>query len=446
MAIPGPRSIDLMRRRQSAIPRGVSQATPIFVERAEGAKIWDVDGNEYLDFAGGIGVQNLGHRADFVVAAVKQQLDRYIHTSINVVPYEPYIELAERLAAITAGDWAKKVLFINSGAEAVENAVKIARSYTKRSAIVAFRYGFHGRTLLTMTLTGKAQPYRADFGPMAPEIYHVAYPYPYRDPLGHQENFGLIAANRLLELFQTEIAGDQVAAVIVEPVAGEGGFLVPPKDFLPRLREITSQYGILLIADEIQTGFGRTGTLFACEHSGVEPDLITVAKSLAAGLPLSAVIGRAEIMDAPSVGGLGGTYGGNPLALAAALAVVKALEQDSSWLERAKAIGERVARSFESFHQRYQIVGEARGLGAMQALELVDSQASRQPSTRCAEYLAQYAYEHGLILMRAGMENHVIRTLMPLVISDEELDQGLEIMDRALAYASQKVAETPPAP
>lgn len=441
MAIPGPRSIALMHRRQAAIPRGVSQATPIFVERAEGAKIWDVDGNEYLDFAGGIGVQNLGHRPDFVVSAIQQQLERYIHTSINVVPYEPYIELAERLAKMTPGNWAKKVLFINSGAEAVENAVKIARSYTKRSAIVAFSYGFHGRTLLTMTLTGKAQPYRASFGPMAPEIYHIAYPYAYRDPSGNQVDFGVVAANRLLELFKTEIPADQVAAVIIEPVAGEGGFIVPPPDFLPRLREITRDHGILLIADEIQTGFGRTGTLFACEHTGVEPDLITVAKSLAAGLPLSAVIGRAEIMDAPGIGGLGGTYGGNPLALAAALAVVNAFEQDASWLERAQTIGQRVAQTFEKFHQHYDIVGDARGLGAMQALELVDSQSSRQPSTRAAEYFATYAYQHGLIVMRAGMENHVIRTLMPLAIRDEELERGLEIMDQALAYAAHAMAE-----
>ncbi len=444
MSIPGPRSKELMRRRESAVPRGVSHATPIFVERAEGSRIWDVDGNEYLDFAGGIGVQNLGHRPDFVLQAIRQQLDRYLHTSVNVLPYEPYIALAERLAAITPGSWAKKVLFINSGAEAVENAVKIARSYTGRPAIVAFTYGFHGRTLLTMTLTGKAKPYRAGFGPMAPEIYHIPYPYPYRDPIGGQPGYGRIAAERLLELFRTEIPAEQVAGVIVEPVAGEGGFIVPPADFLPRLREITAQHGILLIADEIQSGFGRTGKLFACEHTGVEPDLMTVAKSLAAGLPLSAVVGRAEIMDAPPVGGLGGTYGGNPLALAAALAVVEAFEKNPRWLERAERMGQRVQARFQSFHDRYEIVGEARGLGPMAALELVESRESRVPSALAAEHFATYAYKHGLIVMRAGMDNHVIRTLMPLSTSDGELDKGLQIMDEALTYASRQVQAAMP--
>ena len=437
MAIPGPRSIALMHRREAVVPKGLSHATPIFVERAEGAHIWDVDGNHYLDFAGGIGVQNLGHRPQAVVQAISEQLDKYLHTSINVLPYEPYVELAERLTAITPGSFPKKVLFINSGAEAVENAVKIARSYTKRSAIVAFTYSFHGRTLLTMTLTGKAQPYRAGFGPMAPEVYHIPYPNPYRDPLAGQAHYGELAADRLLELFRTEVPAEQVAAVIIEPIAGEGGFIVPPHDFLPRLRKITEQHGILLIADEIQTGFGRTGRLFATEHSGIEPDLMTVAKSLAGGLPLAAVVGRSEIMDAPHIGGLGGTYAGNPLALVAGIAVVKAFQEDPRILIRAREIGEIIQERFLQFKQRYPIVGDVRGLGPMAALELVASRTSAEPSGRAGSLVSQYAFEHGLILMRAGMESHVIRTLMPIVIGDSDLKQGLDMLDQALEYATE---------
>ncbi|MCY0878692.1 MAG: 4-aminobutyrate--2-oxoglutarate transaminase [Firmicutes bacterium] len=425
----------LMERRNRAIPRGVSHATPVFASRAEGVYIWDVEGRRYIDFAGGIGVQNLGHRPRFVLEAVQAQLDRFIHTSFNVAPYELYIELAEKLARLVPGSFAKKTLLVNSGAEAVENAIKIARSYTKRPAIVAFTYGFHGRTLLTMTLTGKTRPYRAGFGPMAPEIYHIPYPYPYRDPLGADPRFGALAAERLYELFDTEVPADQVAAVIVEPVAGEGGFIVPPPDFLPRLREITQEHNILLIADEIQTGFGRTGTLFAVEHSRVVPDLMVLAKSLAAGFPLSAVVGRAEVMDAPQVGGLGGTYAGNPVAVAAALSVVDHFVEHPEVLERARRLGEVVNARFHEFAARYDIVGEARGLGPMAALELVESKASKRPSTVHADLVAQYAYEHGLILMRAGMANHVIRTLMPIIMTEEVANEALGILEDALRYA-----------
>ncbi len=441
MFIPGPRSQELMARRRVVVPRGLSHATPIFAARAEGCRVWDVDGNVYLDFSGGIGVQNLGHRPDFVVDAVKRQLDRFLHTSVNVLPYELYIELAEHLVRLTPGDFQKKALFLNSGAEAVENAVKIARAYTKRQAVVALTYSFHGRTLLTMTMTGKSHPYRTGFGPLAPEVYHMPYPYAYRDPQGAAEDFGILAADKLLELFRTEVPADQVAAVVVEPVAGEGGFLVPPPDFLPRLRQITAEHGILLVADEIQTGFGRTGRLFAVEHAQVVPDLMTVAKSLAGGLPLSAVIGRAEVMDGPEVGGIGGTYGGNPLALAAALSIVDAFETDSSILTHAKLVGKIIAERFSEFAGRFDIVGEARGLGPMAALELVKSSETREPSTRAADLVAQYAYEHGLILMRAGMDNHVIRTLMPIVITTAELTEGLDILADALAYATAQMPE-----
>lgn len=415
-------------------------ATPIYVEKAEGAMVWDVDGNQYIDFAGGIGVQNLGHRPSFVTQAIEDQLQRFIHTSINVLPYELYIEVAEKLSQITPGHHPKKVLFTNSGAEAVENAIKIARSATGRPAIVAFSYGFHGRTLLTMTLTGKAEPYRAHFGPMAPEIYHIPYPYPYRDPWGNRPDYGRLAAERLNDLFETEIAADEVAAVIVEPVAGEGGFLVPPSDFLPRLREITRQHGILLIADEIQSGFGRTGRLFATEHTKVVPDLMTVGKSLAAGMPLAAVIGVAHIMDGAPVGGLGGTYAGNPLALAAASAVISTFTNNPHILEHAQHLGEVVQDAFHGFAHKYPIIGDVRGLGAMSAIELVDNPTTKTTSSSLGQSVAQHAYEHGLILMRAGMHSQVIRTLMPLIIQDADLQQGLDILDNALAYTSKRVA------
>ena len=440
MSIPGSKSQMWEERRRRVLPRGLSSATPIYVDRAEEARVWDVDGNQYLDFAGGIGVQNIGHRNPAVVEAIRVQLNRFIHTSVNVLPYDLYVEAAERLAKLVPGPSPKKVLFLNSGAEAVENAVKISRVHTGRSAIIALSHAFHGRTLLTMTLTGKARPYRAGFGPMAPEVYHFPYPYAYRDPEGFREDFGRIAADRLLELFNTEIAPEQVAAVIVEPVAGEGGFIVPPHDFLPRLREITRQHGILLIVDEVQTGFGRTGRLFATEHAGVEPDLMTLGKSLAAGMPLSAVVGRSDVMDSPEVGGLGGTYGGNPLALAAALAVFDTFN-NVEMPEQAQRVGEAVMSAFARFRDAFPIVGDVRGLGAMAALELVDDRNTKRPSTRAGELVGRYAYEHGLILMRAGMHAHVIRTLMPLVISDSDLQDGLGILHDALAYASKILAE-----
>lgn len=437
MSDPRAKTQELLQRRSRVVARGTSHATAIFVARAEGARLWDVDGREYIDFAGGIGVQNLGHRPRQVVEAVKEQLDLYLHTSWNVAMYEPYVEVCERLARLTPGDGPKKGLLVNSGAEAVENAVKIARAYTRRPAIVSFGYGFHGRTLLTMALTGKVHPYRAGFGPFPPEIYHVPYPYPYRDPLGDHPEYGRLAAERLCELFRTEVAPEEVAAVIVEPVAGEGGFLVPPRGFLRRLRELTERHGILLIVDEIQTGFGRTGTLFACEHEGIVPDLMTVGKSLAAGLPLAAVVGRAEVMDAPGVGQLGGTFAGNPLSCRAAIEVLRAFEEDRGILERAREVGQRVAARFHRFQNRFPIVGEVRCLGAMAALELVEDRATRRPGGRIAEEVNRYAWQHGLILMRAGMESHVIRTLMPITISDSELEAGLRVLEEALAYVSE---------
>lgn len=440
MTYPSPKSKDLLERRMKVVVRGTSHSTPIFAARAEGARIWDVDGREYIDFAGGIGVQNLGHRPPEVVRAVREQLDRFIHTSWNVVPYELYVQVAELLVELSPGTFDKKVLLVNSGAEAVENAVKIARSYTRRPAIVAMNYGFHGRTLLTMSLTGKVDPYRRGFGPFAPEVYHIPYPYPFRDSLGARQDYGRIAADRLLDLFETEVAAEEVAAVIVEPVAGEGGFIVPPADFLPRLRDITERYGILLIVDEIQTGIGRTGRMFAVEHSGVVPDLLIVGKSLAAGLPLSGVVGRADVMDAPIVGGLGGTYAGNPLACAAAIAVLTTLRDHPEILLRAERVGATVLKRFRAFHGRFEIVGDVRGLGAMCALELVENRKTLNPGSSVADIVNKYAYEHGLILMRAGMQGHVIRTLMPIVIDDESLEKGLDVLEAGLTYAQHLTA------
>jgi 4-aminobutyrate aminotransferase/(S)-3-amino-2-methylpropionate transaminase len=437
--IPGPKSQELMARRNRVVARGPSHATPIFAARAEGARIWDVDGNVYIDFAGGIGVQNLGHRPAEVVAAARQQLDHFIHTSWNVVLYEPYVEVCELLTEMTPGSFPKKAILVNSGAEAVENAVKIARAYTGRPAIVAMHYGFHGRTLLTMTLTGKVAPYRKGFGPFAPEVYHIPYAYPYRDPLGTRPDFGRRAAERLLDLFETVVPAEEVAAVIVEPVAGEGGFIVPPPDFLPTLRAITEARGILLIADEIQSGLGRTGRLFAVEHSRVVPDLICVAKSLAAGFPLSAVVGRAEVMDAPEVGGLGGTYAGNPVACAAAAAVLRRFQSDPDLLVAAERLGQRILARFHDMAERHPSIGDVRGLGPMAAIELVSDRERKTPGGELAQAVNRYAYEHGLILMRAGMASHVIRTLMPLVISDEELEEGLDILDAAIGDAEGRL-------
>src|SRR5271165_233744 len=342
-AIPGPKSQELMRRRQAAVPRGVGHATPIFAARGEGAILEDVDGNRFLDFAGGIGVQNVGHRAPSVVAAIRQQLDAFIHTCFSVAPYEKYIALAEKLNTLTPGGFAKKTILLNSGAEAIENAVKIARAYTHRPAIICFEDAYHGRTMLTMSLTSKTHPYKAGFAPFATDIYRIPYAYCYRCSYSLQyPSCGVFCAHHLEDTFKRVVAAEAVAAVVAEPVLGEGGFVTPPPEFFKVLQEICRRHGILFIADEVQTGFGRTGALFACERYGIAPDLLVTAKSLGGGLQLSAVTGRAEVMDAPVVGGLGGTFGGNPLACAAALAVLDQFE-DGDLLARANELGERFA-------------------------------------------------------------------------------------------------------
>ena len=436
-AIPGPRSRELMARREAAVPRGPAHVTPIFAAEARGAQLTDVDGNRYLDFAGGIGCLNVGHANDAVVQAASEQLRRFTHTSFNVVPYEGYVALAERLNALTPGSFQKKTFFVNSGAEAVENAVKIARAATGRPAVLAFEDGFHGRTLLALTLTSKVHPYKLGIGPFAPEVYRAPYAYCYRCAYHLQHpGCGVACVDALEDVFKRQVAAEQVAAVIVEPVLGEGGFVVPPGEYLPRLRALTEKHGILLIADEVQTGFGRTGRLFASEHSGVAPDILVASKSIAGGLPLAAVTGRAEIMDAPGVGGLGGTFAGNPVALAAAHAVLDAFA-DGSLLARANAIGEAFRVRAEGWKARFPLIGDVRGQGAMWALELVTDRASRTPAKDATNRVTREAYERGLLTITAGTYGNVIRTLMPLVTTVDELREGLDVLEAALDAAFQ---------
>ncbi len=431
--IPGPRSRELFARREAAVPRGPYNATPIFVKEGDGALLTDVDGNRLIDFAGGIGCLNVGHRNAAVMASARAQIERFTHACFHVTPYESYVALAERLNAKVPGDFRKKTLFANSGAEAVENAVKIARAATGREAVIAFEDGFHGRTLLAMSLTSKVHPYKAGFGPFAPEIYRAPYAYCYRCSYNLEYPGCQVAcADALEDYFKRYVAVENVAAVILEPVLGEGGFVVPPKEFLPKLREITQRHGILLIADEIQTGFGRTGKLFAVEHSGVVPDILIAAKSLAGGLPLSSITGRAEIMDAPGPGGLGGTFGGNPVALAAAHAVLDQMETGEI-LARAEAVGRVFAERAARWRERFALVGEIRGVGAMWALELVKDRKSKAPAKDETSAVAKRAYEHGLVTITAGTFGNILRTLMPLVIADAELAEGLDVLEGCLA-------------
>jgi 4-aminobutyrate aminotransferase/(S)-3-amino-2-methylpropionate transaminase len=432
--IPGPQSRALLERRQSAVPRGTFNVAPVFVKSARGALVEDVDGNTYIDFAGGLGCLNTGACADAVVDAVREQANDFTHTCFHVAMHEPYIELAERLNQLTPGDFPKKTFFANSGAEAVENAVKIARSFTGRPGVIAFEDAFHGRTLLAMTLTSKVKPYKFGFGPFAPEVYRLPYAYCYRCPFGAEfPACEMKCAEREMEdFFKRYVAAETVAAVIVEPILGEGGFVVPPAEFLTTLQRVCRANGILLIADEVQTGMGRTGTLFACEQFGLEPDLIIAAKSLGGGLPISSITGRAEVMDHPMVGGLGGTFGGNPLACRAALAVLDLIERENL-CQRAVEIGAKVMERFRLLQEKYQIIGDVRGLGAMCALELVTDRGTKQPAREATELFTRRALERGLITITAGTFGNVIRTLMPLVMTDKELDFGLDVIEDVLA-------------
>jgi 4-aminobutyrate aminotransferase/(S)-3-amino-2-methylpropionate transaminase len=415
------------------VPRGPFNVAPVFVRSARGAIVEDVDGNTYVDFAGGLGCLNVGACAEEVVEAIQEQAGEFTHTCFHVAMHEPYIALAERLNKLTPGDFPKKTFFANSGAEAVENAVKIARSYTGRPAVLAFEDAFHGRTLLALTLTSKVKPYKFGFGPFAPEVYRLPYAYCYRCPFGakYPECEMKCARPALEDFFKRHVAAESVAAIIVEPVLGEGGFVVPPVEFLGELQSVCRANGILLIADEVQTGIGRTDTLFACEQFGLEPDLLIAAKSLGAGLPISSITGRAEVMDHPMAGGLGGTFGGNPLACRAALAVLDLIERENL-CARAAETGRKVLERFRLFQQKYEIVGDARGLGAMCALELVKNRETKEPAKEATEQFTQRALQRGLITITAGTFGNVIRTLMPLVITDEELEFGLGVVDETL--------------
>jgi 4-aminobutyrate aminotransferase/(S)-3-amino-2-methylpropionate transaminase len=408
--------------RDRHVPRGLAITHPIFAARAEGTRLWDVDGKEYLDFTSGIGVLNTGHRHPRVVDAVRAQLDRVTHTSFQVTMYEPYVELSARLAAI-AGEAPRKTILLTTGAEAIENAVKIARAHTKRSSVVAFQGGFHGRTLLSLTLTASSPAYRQNFGPFASDVYHSPYPDEYR---GWTTDRAMAA---LEQLFHTEVVPEHVAAVIVEPQLGEGGFVPAPVEFMQRLRAVTRQHGIVLIVDEVQTGFGRTGQMFAYEHAAIDPDLVVMAKSLAGGLPLSAVVGRAEMMDAPLPGGLGGTYAGNPLACAAALAVLDVFASEQL-VARAGQLGAELREGLIALQSRVPAIGDVRGLGCMLAIELVQDRAAKTPDADLAEQVIVRAREQGLLLLKCGPYKNVVRFLPPLTATSAEIAQAVEILDR----------------
>jgi len=439
-AIPGPKSKALAERRDHAVPRGLSQSTPVYVAKAEDAWLEDVDGNRYVDFAGGIGCINVGHRREAVVAAIREQLDRYLHTCVQVTPYEGYVRLAERMNEVTPGRFRKKTLFVNSGAEAIENAVKIARVHTGRPGIIAFEDAFHGRTMMTLALTSKTHPYKAGFAPFPSDVYRIPYAYCYRCSYSlRYPSCDVFCASHLEDTFKRVVAAEEVAAVIAEPVLGEGGFVVPPKEFFRILIDICHNHGVLFIADEVQSGFGRTGKLFASEHYGIEPDIVVTAKSLGGGLPLAAVTGRAEIMDAPGPGGLGGTFAGNPLSCAAALAVLDIFEHENL-LERANALGNRFQKRAREWQERWPMIGDVRGLGAMQAIELVQSPEKREPAAEEAKQIVQYCYEHGVIILSAGSYSNVIRVLVPLVATDAQIDEGLDVLEAALKAACEKKA------
>jgi 4-aminobutyrate aminotransferase / (S)-3-amino-2-methylpropionate transaminase / 5-aminovalerate transaminase len=441
--IPGPKSQEWMKRREAAVARGVSHATSIFAARAEDATLEDVDGNRFLDFAGGIGVVNVGHRAPSVVEAVRKQLDAFVHTCFSVAPYEKYVEVAEKLNSLVPGKFPKKTILVNSGAEAIENAVKIARCYTHRPAIICFEDAFHGRTMLTMSLTSKTHPYKAGFEPFATDIYRIPYAYCYRCSYSLQyPSCGVFCAHHLEDTFKRVVAAEAVAAVVVEPVLGEGGFVAPPAEFFTVIQDICRRKKILFIADEVQTGFGRTGAMFASERYGITPDILVSAKSIADGMPLAAVTGRAEIMDAPGLGGLGGTYGGNPLACAAALAVIETMEREDL-PARAEKLGQRFDARAREWKKRWPLIGDVRGLGAMRALELVRPDTNREPAKEETERILRYCLEHGLILVSAGSYGNVIRLLMPLVITDAQFDEGLDVLEGALMHVAESVEATP---
>jgi 4-aminobutyrate aminotransferase/(S)-3-amino-2-methylpropionate transaminase len=425
-AIPGPRSREILDRKDAVIAAPLSVFLPVVIDHGEGACLTDVDGNTFIDFTGGVGCLNVGHANPRVVEAVQEQAAKFLHTDFTIVPYEVYVTLAERLIALAPFSVPAKAAFFNAGTEAVENAVKFARSYTKRPAVIAFEGAFHGRTLLSMTMTSKTHPYKAGLGPFAPEVYRMPFAQSYRGPSADE---ALAALERALV---THVAAESVAAIVVEPIQGEGGFVVAPRAFMEGLRRICDDNGIVLVVDEVQTGFGRTGKMFAIEHYGVEPDLMTVAKAIAGGLPLSGVIGKAEIMDAPGDSAIGGTYVGNPVAQAAALAVLDVFE-DEGLVERAARLGETIRARMDAWAARWDAIGDVRGLGAMLAIELVHDRTSKDPAPEVATSIVEAAAERGLLLLKSGIYSNCIRVLLPFVITEAELDEALDVWEDALA-------------
>lgn len=427
----------LKKLRDTFVPQGPSNLTPFFAKCAKGAAVYDIEGRELIDFAGGIGVMNVGHSHPKVVAAIRDQAEKFTHTCFNVFMYEGYIKLAERLCNVSPGNFHKMALFTNSGAEAVENAVKVARHCTKRPGVIAFANAFHGRTYLAMTLTSKVMPYKAGFGPFMSDVYRMPYAYCYRCPFGLEyPKCDTACADYLKDFFIGNVGASDAAALIIEPIQGEGGFITPPPEYFPKLLKICRDNGIVFIADEVQTGIGRTGKMFAVNHWNIEPDIMTVAKSLGAGMPISAIVGRAELMNQPQVGGLGGTYGGNPVSCAAALAVLDIFEEENL-LAKSEALGRKVRQRFDSFKERFEIVGDVRGLGPMLGIELVRDRVTKEPANKEAKELVKFCYDRGLVILSCGNFGNVIRTLMPLVITDEQLERGLAVMEEGLAALSK---------
>jgi 4-aminobutyrate aminotransferase / (S)-3-amino-2-methylpropionate transaminase / 5-aminovalerate transaminase len=425
--IPGPRSREIIARKERVIADPLSLNFPIVIERGEGATLTDVDGNTFIDFTGGVGCLNVGHAHPRVVEAAQEQLERFSHTDFTIVPYEVYVRLAERLCELAPIENAKAAFF-NAGTEAVENAIKFARSHTGRPGVIAFEGGFHGRTLLSLSMTSKTHPYKAGLGPFAPEVYRVPFPNEYRGPSAAE---ALAALERALV---TQVAAETVAAIVLEPVQGEGGFVVAPQEFMDGVRRLCDEHGIVMVVDEVQTGFARTGKLFAIEHYGVEPDLITIAKSIAMGLPLSGVIGKAEIMDAPPDSAIGGTYVGNPVAQAAALAVLDVIGEEDL-CARASVLGDQLRERMLAWQQRFPQIGDVRGLGAMLAIELVEDPETNEPAPSLASAVAEETATRGLLLLKSGIYSNCIRVLTPLTLSDAELDEALAVWEASLEAA-----------
>ena len=421
-----------LERRNEIIPRAITSGAQTFAEKAKGSTIIDIDGNEYIDFAGAIGTLNVGHGHPKVIKAIQEQAENFVHTGFNVMMYQSYIELAEKLASLAPGKHKKKVALFNSGAEAVENAVKIARKATGRKGIISFTRGFHGRTLMTMSMTSKVKPYKFEFGPFAPEVYRAQYPYPYRKPEAlSDEQYNEMLLSQFQELLTTEITAENVAAVVLEPVQGEGGFIVPDKEFIQGIAQICQENDVLFIADEIQTGFGRCGSYFAVEQFDVIPDLITISKSMGAGVPISGVIGRADLMDASGPGELGGTYAGSPLGCQSALAVLEIIEEENL-NERAKVIGGIIKQRMSKIQEQFKQIGEVRGLGAMCAVEVVEDPNTKTPDPVSVQKIIEEATQNGLLILKAGVYSNVIRFLTPLTISEEKLNEGLTILEDSM--------------